>query len=166
MNRLLRYILFGLCVVLLQTWLVPYTGIFGQRPDLVVVFALIAGAYEGSARGSLAGFIVGLLVDIYHPPTLGAGTMAGTVVGYIGGRAQVLLDMDHVVNQMVAFGVAHLLHDLVYSVVASLQGAGSLLNLFFGRAVGGAVYTALLGTLVLSTIGALRGRKHVIDRRR
>ena len=165
MNRLARYLFFGACVVILQTSLVPSLSIFGQRPDLVVVFALIVGAYEGSGWGSMAGFAVGLLVDFYHPPTLGAGAMAGTLVGYIGGKAQIFLDLDVPLNQASALIAGLLAHDAVYSIVASIQGEGNVLLLFVGRALGGAVYTAMVGTLCLSAAGLIRGRKHVVDRR-
>lgn len=165
MNRLARYLFLGLCVVVLQTLLIPLIGIFNQRPDLVVVFALILGAFEGPAIGSLAGFLVGLAVDLYHPPTLGAGAMAGTVVGYLGGKVQVFLDLDHSLNQLTAFTVGHLVHNAFYLSVAAIQGEADLFGLFFGKGLGGAVYTAIVGTSVLTLVGAIRGRKHVVDRR-
>ena len=165
MNRTARYLFFGVCAVILQTSLVPSLDIFGQRPDLVVIFALIVGAYEGSGWGSVAGFMVGLLVDLYHPPTLGAGAMAGTLAGYIGGKAQVFLDLDVPLNQATAMIAGLLAHDAVYSTVASIQGEGNVLLLFVGRALGGAVYTAIVGTVCLSAAGMIRGRKHVVDRR-
>ena len=165
MNRLVRYLFFGLSAVVLQTSLVPSLSIFGQRPDLVVVFALIVGAYEGSSLGCASGFLVGLAVDLYHPPTMGAGAMAGTLAGYLGGKAQVFLDLDVPLNQGAAFAAGLLAHDAVYSIVASLQGEGNMLWLFAGRAFGGAVYTALVGTACLSAAGLIRGRKHVVDRR-
>ncbi len=165
MNRLGRYLFFGLGAVVLQTALVPSLTILWQRPDLVVVFALIVGAYEGSRWGSLAGFLVGLAVDLYHPPTLGAGAMAAALAGYLGGKAQIFLDLDVPLNQGVAFGVGLMAHDGLYAVVAMLQGDGNLVGLFLGRAFGGALYTALVGTAILSTAGMIRGRKHVVDRK-
>ena len=39
MNRLLRYSFFGLVAVIFQTYLMPALGIFGQKPDLIVIFA-------------------------------------------------------------------------------------------------------------------------------
>ena len=165
MARLLRYMFMGLAVVVFQTTLVPGIGVLGQRPDLVVVFAVIAGAFEGATAGSIAGFIVGFLVDIYHPSTLGAGTMAGTMAGYIGAKAQEFLDLDLPLNQATAFAFARLVHDLVHALVVNFKGEGSFWLLFFGRALGGAVYTALVGVVVLGLIGLLRGRKHVVDRR-
>jgi rod shape-determining protein MreD len=165
MNRFLRYFFFGLAAVIFQTYLVPSLGIAGQRPDLIVIFALTAGAFEGSARGSLAGFLAGLAVDLYHPPTFGAGAMAGSVAGYLGGRAQVFLDLDHALNQMMAYGTAHVAHTLLFSIVASLQGAGPAVSLFFSNGIGGALYTALLGAALMTVIGLLRGRRHIVDRR-
>ena len=165
MNRLFRYLFFGLAAMVLQTYLVPSVGIGGQRPDLVVIFALTAGAFEGSTRGSLAGFLAGLAVDLYHPPTFGAGAMAGTVAGYLGGRAQTFLDLDHALNQMMAFAGAHVAHTAVFAIIASLQGTGPVLKLFFANGIGGALYTALVGSAVVTVIGLVRGRKHIVDRR-
>ena len=137
-----------------------------QRGDIRIVDTTVdVGAYEGSSLGCAAGFLVGLAVDLYHPPTMGAGAMAGTLAGYLGGKAQVFLDLDVPLNQGAAFAAGLLAHDAVYSIVASLQGEGNMLWLFAGRAFGGAVYTALVGTACLSAAGLIRGRKHVVDRR-
>lgn len=165
MARVLRYLFFGLAVVVLQTTLVPAVGIVGQRPDLVVVFAVIVGAFEGVPAGCLTGFAIGFLVDIYHPPTLGAGVMAGTLAGYLGGKAQEVLDLDLPLNQATAFAFARVAHDLVYTLVVSIKGEGAFWAPFFGRAFGGAVYTALIGTGVLVLVSFVRGGKHVVDRR-
>jgi len=165
MNRLLRYFFFGLATVIFQTYLVPAMGFFSQRPDLIVIFALTAGAFEGSTRGSLAGFLAGLAVDLYHPPTFGAGAMAGTLVGYIGGKAQVFLDLDHAVNQMMAYAGGHVAHTALISIVISLQGMGPVTRLFFSNGIGGAIYTALLGAALMTAIGLVRGRRHIVDRR-
>ena len=165
MIRLIRYMFFGICAVVLQTTLVPSLSIFGQRPDLVVILAVIAGAFEGSRWGSITGFLAGLAVDLYHPPTMGAGAMAGTLAGYLGGRAQVFLDFDLWLNQGVAFALATIAHHALYSIVISLQGEGNLLFLFATTAFGGALYTAFIGAGCLTVVGFVRGRKHVVDRR-
>jgi len=164
-TRLIRYIFFGLCTVVLQTTLVPSLSIFGQRPDLVVIMAVIVGAFEGSGRGSIAGFLAGLAVDLYHPPTMGAGAMAGTLAGYLGGRAQIFLDLDLWLNQGLAFASVTIAHHALYSIVISLQGEGNILLLFAARAFGGALYNAIIGAGCLTVVGFVRGRKHVVDRR-
>ncbi|MFC1627780.1 rod shape-determining protein MreD [Gemmatimonadota bacterium] len=165
MNRIFRYLFFGLAAVVLQTYLIPSIGIGGQRPDLIVIFALTAGIFEGSSGGSLAGFLAGLAVDLYHPPTFGAGAIAGTVAGYLGGWAQTFLDLDHVLNRLMAYAGAHAVHTLLFAIVASLQGTGPAVKLFIANGFGGAVYTALVGAIVLMVVGLVRGRKHIVDRR-
>ena len=165
MNRIIRYLFFGLAAVILQTYLVPSIGIGGQRPDLIVIFALSVGVFEGSSGGSLAGFLAGLAVDLYHPPTFGAGAIAGTVAGYLGGWAQTFLDLDHALNQLMAYAGAHTAHTALFAIVASLQGTGPILQLFFANGIGGAVYTALTGATLLMFVGLIRGRKHIVDRR-
>jgi rod shape-determining protein MreD len=165
MNRFLRYLFFGLTAVVFQTCLVPSLGIVGQRPDLIVIFALTAGVYEGSGRGSLAGFLAGLAADLYHPPTFGAGAMAGTLVGYLGGRARVFFDLDHTLDQMMAYAGGHVTHSALFAFVTSLQGAGPVLHIFFSNGIGGAVYTALLGAALMTVIGLIRGSRPFFDRR-
>jgi rod shape-determining protein MreD len=165
MSRAVRYIFFGFVAIVLQTTLVPGIGLAGQRPDLIVVFAVLVGAYQGASAGCLAGFIAGFLVDIYHPPTLGAGTIAGTLAGYVGGRAQEILDLDLPLNQATAFAFARVVHDFAYGIVASIKGEGGFWGLFLGRVFGGAVYTALVGTAIIALIALVRGGKHVIRRK-
>ena len=165
MNRVLRYLFFGVAAVLLQTLLVPGLALVGQVPDLVVIFAVIVGAYEGSVAGSTAGFLVGLAVDIYHPPTFGAGVMAATVAGYLGGKARIVLDLDHALNQMVVLAAARIAHDLVYALVGALQGSVTPLPWLLRGTFGGAVYTALVGVAALALAGLVRQRKPVSDRR-
>ena len=165
MTRLVRYTFFGICAVVFQTTLVPSLSIFGQRPDLVVILVVLIGAYEGSSWGSIAGFLAGLAVDLYHPPTMGAGAMAGTLAGYLGGRAQIFLDFELWLNQGVAFALVTFVHHALYSIVISLQGEGNLLLFFATTAFGGALYTAFIGAGCLAVVGFLRGRKHLVDRR-
>ncbi|MFC1543832.1 rod shape-determining protein MreD [Gemmatimonadota bacterium] len=165
MARAARYAFFGLVTVVLQTTLAPGVSILGQRPDLVVIFAVLVGAFEGASRGCAAGFIVGFLVDIYHPATLGAGTIAGTVAGYAGARAQELLDLDMPLNQAAAFAFVTVLHGSIHALVVVLKGEGAFWRLVLGRVPGGALYTALVGVAVLGLVGFLRGGRHIVDRR-
>ncbi len=165
MNRLARYLFFGFAAVVLQTMLVPEIALWGQVPDLIVIFAVVVGAFEGSSAGCGAGFLAGLAVDLYHPPTFGAGVMAATVAGYLGGKAQILLDLDHAVNQMVALAATRVVHDLVYALVGTVQGSVEPLSFLVPGTIGGAIYTALIGAAVLALAGLVRGGKHVIDRR-
>lgn len=165
MMRMLRYLFFGMSTVVLQTTLVPAMAVAGQRPDLVVIFAVMAGAWEGSRRGALAGFTTGLLVDLYHPPTLGAGAMAGALAGYLGGKAQIFLDMEMPLNQAVGLAGAHLAHHLLYGVVAALKGEWNPVVFFLTFGPGGALYTALLGTIIFGIGRLARGRRPDRDRR-
>ncbi len=165
MNRFLRYFFFGLTAVVFQSYLVPALGILGQRPDLIVIFALTVGVFEGAGRGSLAGFLAGLAVDLYHPPTFGAGAMAGTLAGYFGGRARIFLDLEHALDQMMAYAGGHATHAALFAIVTSLQGVGPVVRLFFSNGIGGAIYTALLGAAIMTAISLVRGSRHIVDRR-
>jgi rod shape-determining protein MreD len=164
-NRLLRYLFFGLAAAVLQTTLVPILSLAGQRPDLVVLFAVAVGAFEGASLGSTAGFLLGLLVDLHHPPTMGGGAMGGALAGWLWGKARDLLDLGLPLDQLITFVAARLAHDLLYDGVAALKGYGNLGTLFFGHALGGAVLTALLGMAVLTLAGLLGAGRYSLDRR-
>jgi rod shape-determining protein MreD len=165
MNRLLRYLFFGIAAAVLQTTLVPLSALFGQRPDLVVVFAVVVGVYEGAAGGSTAGFLLGLLVDLHHPPTIGAGAMGGALAGWLGGKARELLDLGLPLDQFITFVTARLGHDVLHHGVAAVKGYGNLGALFFGDSLGGAVLTGLVGMAVFALAGLLGARRYYLDRR-
>ncbi len=157
--RTLRYLFFGFAAVVLQTTLVPTVGVLGQHPDLIVIFAVIAGALEGPRWGSIVGFLAGLAVDLYHPPTFGAGAMGGAVAGYMGGKMRAFLDLEFLANQAAAFFTAYLVHDGIYSLVATLKAEGGSWILFILHGIGSGIYTALAGCLVFAVLqGVVRGR--------
>ncbi|MFO7768679.1 MAG: rod shape-determining protein MreD [bacterium] len=157
--RLLRYLFFGIAAVVLQTTLVPTVGVFEQRPDLIVIFAVIAGSLEGPRWGATAGFLAGLAVDVYHPPTFGAGAMGGAVAGYLGGKTRVFLDLESPVNQAAAFFAAHLGHDGVYALVVAVKAEGNFWEMFILHGIGSGIYSALGGVLVFAVLqAAARGR--------
>lgn len=157
--RALRYLFFGFAAVVLQTTLVPFLGILEQRPDLIVIFAVILGALQGPRFGALGGFVAGLAVDLYHPPTLGAGAMGGAVAGYLGGKIRAFLDLEFSVNQAAAFFAAHLAYVGVYALVTVVKAEGNFWDIFVVHGIGSGIYTALLGGLVFAVLQwVARGR--------
>jgi rod shape-determining protein MreD len=165
MNRLLRYLFFGLAVAVLQTTLIPSFDLFGQRPDLVVVFAAAVGAFEGASWGSTAGFLLGLLVDLHHPPSMGAGAMGGALAGWLGGKAQEYLDLELPLNQFVAFAAARFANDLAYAVVVAVKELENFWTVLLGRGLGGAVLTGLVGLVVMRTAYLMGAGRNPLDRR-
>lgn len=71
MKRVLTYAILGLCVILLQTTLLPRLLGNGPRPDLLLLLALHIGLNEPALRGAFTAWLLGCLLDVFSGTTFG-----------------------------------------------------------------------------------------------
>ena len=90
MPVVLRQVLFGLGVVLLQWLVFGRLRLWGAYPDVVLLFVAWIGLRYGRVQGTVTGFLTGFLLDVIYG-TWGIHMFVKTVVGFLVGMFVVVL---------------------------------------------------------------------------
>ncbi|AEE91682.1 Rod shape-determining protein MreD [Tepidanaerobacter acetatoxydans Re1] len=142
--RTIVYVLVLGVLVLVQTTLSNFIGIFGVKPDLPLVFALCMAMVKNEKAGALTGLMNGFLDDILFGRFLGLNTIAKSIAGYVVGLGSRNLYKGRVVITMVLVFTGSVIFNFVFMTIAFLTGelihpwrnflpitvASSLINMF------------------------------------
>lgn len=83
-----RVALVGFVTLLLQLTVISPITVAGARPDVVLLFAIVAGLETDPERGAVAGFAVGLAFDMLLDTPAGLTALTLTFVGWGVGMAK------------------------------------------------------------------------------
>lgn len=139
----LRLALLLAALVLLQAGFLPGLGL-SHRPDLLRLYATLAGFFFGTRAGLLAGAAAGAIADLLSGRLLGLHALLGLLAGAAGGWAGRQVVRDQAVLA-VAFAVAVLaLEDAATFVALRLLEV----RVPLARALGGVLVPGLLADAV------------------
>lgn len=149
MPFLVRQILLGFLVFLLQWFVLGRLRIFGAYPDAVLLYVAWLGLRHGRLAGSVGGFSLGLLLDAVYD-TWGIHMFVKTLVGFLVGlfpaneRETLLIQPQ---QALIGALVIALVHNGLFVSLLALDA--SVRNTFMVTALwlGSAAYTAFVGTL-------------------
>lgn len=149
MPLLLRRILVGLLIALVQWLVLGRLTLWGAYPDAVLLFVAWVGLRNGRLAGSVTGFGLGLLLDAVYG-TWGIHAFVKTVVGFLIGlfpanERETLLILPQ--QAFVGALVIALLHNGLLVIFLALQSGTRTLFLITALWLGSAFYTAVVGTL-------------------
>lgn len=152
------YLMALLLIIPVQAALFSPLSVAGVKPDLPLALIYIIGLLTGPTEGSLAGMGIGLIQDISSASLLGVTGftrgLLGLGAGFLGRR---VLDIASPSN-IVFLAAFSLIEGIIISLFMQVfYGAVPFLSLFFTRMLPQALYTSLLGALILGFIS----RKHV-----
>jgi rod shape-determining protein MreD len=89
---ILRYFVLGflpfIAIFLESTFFRTYS-LFGNVPDLVLIFVVFYAFLNGDNKGAVYGFLCGLLEDLYMGRFIGVNALSKGITGFIIGRLQV-----------------------------------------------------------------------------
>jgi rod shape-determining protein MreD len=89
---ILRYFVLGflpfIAIFLESTFFRTYS-LFGNVPDLVLIFVVFYAFLNGDNKGVVYGFLCGLLEDLYMGRFIGVNALSKGITGFIIGRLQV-----------------------------------------------------------------------------
>jgi rod shape-determining protein MreD len=91
---IVRLVVLGAVVVLVQTAAVSQLPILGEPADLSPLVVAAVGLLLGSVPGAVMGFAMGLFVDLALVQTLGLSSLVLTAVGYGAGRVREVREPD------------------------------------------------------------------------
>jgi len=146
MPLLLRNILLGFGVLLVQWLIVGRLQIWGAYADIVLIFLTLQALRDGRLVGSLAGFGLGLALDIIYG-TWGIHMFVKTLVGFlIGLFADDERGVPYFTPGQAAVGmlVISLLHNGLMVIFHALASGTRNLFMILALWIGSAVYTAVV----------------------
>lgn len=81
----LFYSLLALLGILLQGEVFSFIPIFGVKPDLLLILALLAGFHTGEKNGAVAGAVVGFWADLLIAGYFGIHILVYALIGFLAG---------------------------------------------------------------------------------
>ena len=161
MPVVLRQVLIGLGVVLLQWLVVGRLRLWGVAPDLVLIYVTYQALTHGRLTGTVSGFLTGLAQDLLtNPTTLGLHALIKTLLGFAIGMFRSDQGSQLRVGPIQAFLgtlMVAIVHNGLMVIALALDESTRTPFLLFGVWLGGALYTALLA-LVISLFRSSAGR--------
>ena len=132
-------------VMIAQSTVVDLIEISGIIPDFRIVFIVLCSLRYGPIVGSTLGFVSGFILDVYSYQQLGAGSMAGAIMGYMLGLAnEHVIELDRISKVMI-LGLAFILHDVVYALCLRNLENG-VVDFLLNKSLASGLYTLILGT--------------------
>lgn len=152
MPVVVRQVLLGLGVVLLQWLVVGRLRLWGVAPDLVLIYVTYQALTHGRLTGTVSGFATGFAQDLLtNPTTLGLHALVKTLLGFVIGLFRSDQGSQLRVNPVQAFLgmlMVAIVHNGLMVIAIALEESTRTPYLVFGLWLGGALYTALLALVI------------------
>jgi rod shape-determining protein MreD len=132
---ILRLVLLGLAVVILQVAAVSQVVLFGATADLTPLAVAAVGLMCGSISGALFGFFVGLFFDAALVQTMGLTSFVCVVVGYGAGRLRELRDPQATVVPMIVGALATAITTFGYGLMNFMLGIDAPVSFLLLRVI-------------------------------
>jgi rod shape-determining protein MreD len=148
----LRMVLMGVAVVLVQVTTISQVTIFGANADLTPLVVAAVGLLCGSLSGAVFGFGVGLFVDSALVQTMGLSSLVYLTAGYAAGRLRELRDPQAAVVPMVVGAGATAIATFGFGLMNFLLGLDAPVSFLLLRQI---LATILLNALIALPVFAL-----------
>jgi rod shape-determining protein MreD len=150
MPPIVRHILIGLFVVLLDWLLLGRLRIAGAAPDVILLYVIYMALQYGRLPGMIAGFVTGFFADMIYG-TWGIFMFIKTLVGFLIGMFPLeSRDRPTMLPQQVFSGslIIALFHNglmIIFLVLLTQVRSGFHVGALW---IGSAIYTAIVGALL------------------
>ncbi len=154
----LRLIAAAVAVFIIQMTLVHHITLAGASPDMMLVLLVILVLDRKPVTAIIIGFLLGFLQDLGNASFLGMNAMAKSVVAY--GIARLGSDYlpDNVLFRGLLVFCALLANDIIVLNISASFDPAEVITTFFRYSLLSALYTAVIGVVVLKIL-------HLIPRR-
>ncbi len=159
------YLAIVLLMIPVQATLFNPLSLGGIKPDLPLALIYIIGLLTGPAEASLAGIGIGLIQDVAGASLLGltgfSRGLVGLSAGFLGRR---VLDIGSPSN-IIFLSAFSLLEGIIIALfMLVFYGTVPVLNIFFTGMLPQALYTGVLGTLMLRFVSDRNKRAWLMRR--
>jgi rod shape-determining protein MreD len=149
---LIRAIVLGILVVVVQVAAVSQVVLFGTNADLTPLVVAAVGLLCGSIPGAIFGFGVGLFVDTALVQTMGLSSLVYVVAGYWAGRLRELRDPQAAVVPMIVGAAATAIATIGFGLMNFLLGIDAPVSFLLLRQI---LATILLNALIALPVFAV-----------
>jgi rod shape-determining protein MreD len=164
---ILRLVLLGIAVVILQVAAVSQVVLFGATADLTPLAVAAVGLMCGSISGALFGFFVGLFFDAALVQTMGLTSFVCVLAGYGAGRLRELRDPQATVIPMVVGAVATAITTFGYGLMNFMLGIDAPVSFLLLRVIlATIVFNALIAVPIFALVRRWLGPSLPDDPRR
>lgn len=120
--------------------------------DFLVIGALVVAVRVRPGAAAVVGFVLGLMTDAMAPTSLGAATLAMTVIGFSASRLKAAFFADDLLLNAIFVFVGKALFDVIYLLAEGrLSGVALLWQLLLWTPLA-SVATAIVGLVVLAVV--------------
>ncbi|HUJ18982.1 MAG TPA: rod shape-determining protein MreD [Nitrospirota bacterium] len=147
------YLAMLLLIIPVQASLFGPLSLAGIKPDLSLALVYSIGLLTGPAEAAFAGMAVGLVLDIGSASLIGMNAMTKGLIGLGAGLlGRQVLDIASPMNAVFlsAFSLAESI--IIALLLQTFYGEVPFFSLFLERMLPQALYTGVLGTLLLGFI--------------
>ena len=132
-KKILIYTVCILIIALIQVTLLNYIKIFNVKPNLFIVFVIIAAFFRGSYEGAVIGFFAGITQDMVSGKVLGFYAILGLYLGLIVGSINKRLHRENLILNILNTFLFSFLYESVLFVILKwsplLIGKNSLIGI-------------------------------------
>ncbi|MBN1164182.1 MAG: rod shape-determining protein MreD [Candidatus Krumholzibacteriota bacterium] len=151
--------LIAACVVfVLQLTVVHRIAVGGASPDMMLILLVVLVLDRKPVAAVIIGFLLGYLQDLGNASFLGMNALAKSLVGYCIARFGGDYLPDNVIFRGVLIFSACLINDLVVLNISSSFNPFDVLTSFFRYSLISALYTVVVGILILKLLHLLPRR--------
>ncbi|HIZ77729.1 MAG TPA: rod shape-determining protein MreD [Firmicutes bacterium] len=149
----LFYSLLGLCGIFLQAEFFSFIEIFHTKPDLILIFTVIAAIKTGWKNGGLAGAVMGFWVDLFIGGYFGVNIVVFGCTGMLFGFLAKRIKLNFYPGHFFSVCAGTLFSGFLYLICLNLIGVGlPWLSSIGGIIVPTAFYNAVLMLLAMPFI--------------
>jgi rod shape-determining protein MreD len=149
----LVYFTILLLIIPVQASLIDSLSLGGIKPDLALVLLYIIGLLTGPAEAALAGMAIGLVQDIGSASFLGFSGLTRGLIGFSAGLlGRRVLDLASRSNSIFVAAFSLLEGIFIAFFLQMFYGSVPVVSLMAGRILPKALYTGVLGAVLLKLI--------------
>src|SRR5450759_870613 len=146
----LVYFTILLFIVPVQAGLLEPLSLGGIKPDLALILIYIIGLLTGPLEAALAGIAIGLVQDIGSASFIGFSGLTRGLIGFSAGLlGRRVLDLTSPSNSIFLMGFSLLEGICIALFLQMFYGSAPFFSLLAGRILPQALYTGVLGAVLL-----------------
>lgn len=149
----LAYFTILLLIIPVQASLIDSLSLGGIKPDLALVLLYIIGLLTGPTEAALAGMAIGLVQDVGSASFIGFSGLTRGLIGFSAGLlGRRVLDLASRSNSIFVAAFSLLEGIFIAFFLQMFYGSVPVVSLMAGRILPRALYTGVLGAVLLKLI--------------